>query len=237
MRRALLAVLLLLVVLAALLPAAAEHEPSHRYFVSGRVTLEEGGPACGVTIQAAKLGSADIRSGATDASGRYRIQLHLHSPEVAGETSDEGATLQVRVVGTNLVQTTTAVSGPATDGWGERQVDFRVPSSVAGECISPLALAGLYVGVPAGVLAGLSLAYVKVLRPWWVRRSIAPTLTSLTGIGRARQEELKALGIESLEDLAAAQPSQIANGTSIGKKEARRLIRRAREALQEPEGR
>lgn len=232
---ALLSLLLLLLLLPlATFPAAGTHEEGHRYYVSGRVTHPDGSPACRVPVLIIPVGRASAE-GETDTEGRYRILLHLHDSTVAGEASDEGITIEVSVPEADP-KTTTATPGPAPDGWGESVVDFRVPADVGGSCQSPLVQTALFVGVPGVLLLGFAFAYVKVLRPWMVRRSVAPTLTSLTGIGRARQEELRSIGIESLRDLADATPARVANGTSIGKKEARRLIRKARERLAEGEG-
>ncbi|MFQ5838242.1 MAG: helix-hairpin-helix domain-containing protein, partial [Thermoplasmata archaeon] len=202
-----------------------EHTPSHRYFVSGYVSQEDGSPACGVVIQ------ANERTSATDYRGWYRIQLHMHDETVSGSDNDVGETIEVRVVGTAITKTTTAIHSQIDDGWGESRVDFEIPTGLSEACINPLVQAALYVGIPAVAVVGLSLVYFKLVRPRWLLRSVAPSLSSLPGIGRGRLRELGRMGIENLEDLAGADPSEIARQTSIGKKEAKRLVRRAREKL------
>ncbi|MFQ5986817.1 MAG: helix-hairpin-helix domain-containing protein [Thermoplasmata archaeon] len=225
---------LLVLGLGVLHPAIATHTPQHRYLVTGLVTQEDGSPACGVSVEARKVaaGTAVTRA-ETDFQGAYRIQLHLHSDEAvrAGEatSSDEGATIEARVTGTSLTQTAIATAGPSQDGWGESRIDFRVPVGTSEACANPFVQAGLFIGIPIAILVAASVSYFKVIRPWQLRRSVAPSLSSLPGIGKARLQELKGIGIRNLEDLAAATPDEIARGTSIGKKEAKRLVRRAKE--------
>ncbi|MEK6851815.1 MAG: carboxypeptidase-like regulatory domain-containing protein, partial [Candidatus Thermoplasmatota archaeon] len=98
---------LYILVLVALAPlAGAEHEADHRYYVVGTVTDGSGEPLCGLTVRAT---DADVtstldtnRTATTDGSGHYRIQLHLHSQEVASSNSNEGDTLLVTVEGTGV---------------------------------------------------------------------------------------------------------------------------------------
>ncbi len=211
------------------LSVLAEHEPSHRYFVSGIVLQEDGSPACGVMLEVLD------RSGTTDHRGRYRIQLHLHDATVSPTENDVGAVLVVRVAGTNIVKTTTATPGPADDGWGESRVDFTVSTALGKACTNPVLLVGLYVGIPLVVATGGAFAYFKVIRPKWNGRTGPPSLSSLPGIGRGRMQEFRRIGIRTLEDLADADPSTINRGTSVSRKEAKRLIRRAQEMLQRRE--
>lgn len=219
---------IMFILLSAALPyVLAEHEPSHRYFISGYLTQEDGSPACGVAVEASG------RRATSDYRGWYRIQLHMHDATVDPVSNDVGTYIEVRIVDTSIVKTTTAVPSDIEDGWGESRVDFVVPAGLSRECVNPLVQAGIYAGVPLAAVAGLSIAYLKVLRPWWTQRSIGPSLSSITGIGRARLQELNRMGIRTLEDLAQADPAEIARQTSIGKKEAKRLVRRAREKLEE----
>jgi hypothetical protein len=227
-RRLALALLLgLLLLSTSILAAQGEHDPSHRYFVAGYVTTEDGSPGCGVVIQIRD------RRVTTDYRGWYRIQLHMHDETVNAVNNDVGATLQVQVVGTSLVKTTTAQHSQLEDGWGESRVDFEVPSELSDPCISPLVLAGTYVGIPLAVIAGGVVAYIKVVKPWWLQRATPPSLSMLPGIGKGRLRELRAMGIETVGQLAEAAPSEIVRRTSISKKEAKRLVRRAREKLGE----
>lgn len=213
-----------------LMPAAgATHEASHRYYVGGKLTREDGSPACGVAIQA-----LDTR-GVTDNTGQYRLLLHLHHPD-SGEADDVGTVIDVRVEGTSLTAETTALTSLSADGWGESRVDFTVPNSLGGECTAPLLQVAYYVGIPALVVAGAVLAYFKVFKPWTVSRRTPLSLSDLPGIGKGREGELRSLGIQKLEDVAAADPAVLAEKTSIGRKEAKRLVRKAREILDRDRG-
>ncbi|MEE9237831.1 MAG: helix-hairpin-helix domain-containing protein, partial [Thermoplasmata archaeon] len=218
-----------LLISATSLNVLAEHEPSHRYFVSGFVVQADGTPACGVVIEAGD------RSGTTDGRGRYRIQLHMHD-ETVSPTNDVGAAIVVRVAGTDISKNTTARPSTADDGWGESRVDFSVPVGMGGECANPLLQAGIYVGLPLVVSAGLVLAYFKVIRPWWRSRAVTPPLSSLRGIGKGRLEEFRKMGIVTLDDLAASDSGEIGRRTSISRKEAKRLIRQAKEILKRGNG-
>ncbi len=169
----------------------------------------------------------------TDDLGQYRVQLHLHDATVSPTQNDEGRTLVVRIVGTGISKSTTATPSQADDGWGESRVDFEVPASLAGECVNPLLQASFYIGIPVAAIAGTSFAYLRLIRPRLQGRPRSPSLSSLPGIGKGRLRELRGMGIETLQDLAKASPSEIARTTSIGKKEAKRLVRRARDAIQE----
>ncbi|MFQ5552117.1 MAG: helix-hairpin-helix domain-containing protein [Thermoplasmata archaeon] len=231
MRQSLGVIAILLSLLVLPISGLGTHDPDHSYYVSGRLTHENGSPACGVAIRAGPDRDGNSPSGFTDHEGRYRIELHFHGPN-APPPNDEGATFQVQVPGTGVTRSSTVTAGPADDAWGESRVDLVVPAGTGGECVAPtnpLALAALYVGIPTAALVGFSIAYVKVVRPWWNRRATTSTLASIPGIGKGRLPELRAMGIRTPEELARAQPAEVARETSIGKKEARRLIRRARE--------
>ncbi|NIN66522.1 MAG: hypothetical protein GTO63_17900, partial [Anaerolineae bacterium] len=201
MKKVLLTLLSLLLLLGGLPAAYGEHEPSHRYFVSGFVVYDGGMPACGITVQ------AEDRQATTDSRGWYRIQLHLHDGTVSPTENDVGKSLVVSVVGTGISKSTTATPSQADNGWGESRVDFEVPSSITGVCTNPLLQAGLYIGVPLAVILGTSVAYIKLLRPRLQRRPSSPSLSSLPGIGKGRERELRNMGITTVQDLANAQPS------------------------------
>ncbi len=228
-RKFLLALFFGLILVMAMPGYRGEHEASHRYFVSGYAVQEGGGPACGLTVQ------AQDRTATTDHRGWYRIQLHMHleGDAASGTESDVGSTILVRLVGTEISQTTTALPSSLEDGWGESSVDFQVPQGLSEACVSPAVQIALYVGIPLIAVAGLSVTYFKFIKPLWLSRQRAPALSSLPGIGKGRLQELKRMGIETLEDLAATDPSKISQTTSIGRKEAKRLVRRAREKLGE----
>ncbi len=225
MKKVLMTLASILLLLGGLPAVYGEHEPSHRYFVSGFVVYDGGMPACGVTVQ------AEDRQATTDSRGWYRIQLHLHDGTVSAE-NDVGRNLVVSIAGTGISKSTTATPSQADNGWGESRVDFEVPSSISGECTNPLLQAGLYIGVPLAVVLGASVTYIKLLRPRLQRRPISPPLSSVPGIGKGRERDLRKMGITTVQDLANAQPSEIARESSIGLREAKRIIKRAREKLQ-----
>ncbi len=226
MRRVPLVAVLGTLVLSVMLPAAiAEHEPSHRYFVSGRVIRDDGTPACDVVVQ------VEDNQARTNDQGLYRIQIHLHDATVSPTQNDVGRILAVQIVGTGITKSTTAVPSQVDDGWGESRVDFEVPTSLSGECTNPVLLVGLYVGIPAAALVGVSIAYLRLVRPWLQGRPRLAALTSLSGIGKGRLLELRGMGIETLQDLAEASPAEIARRSSLSRREAKRLVQRAQEKL------
>lgn len=230
MRKAILLPILLLAAAALLAPAQGTHEQDHRYYVSGQLTHPDGSPACGLAVEAGPDADGLLHRAVTDHTGSYRALLHFHNLPEEGVV-DVGATFQVRVVETAAAKQATVVAGPSGDGWGESRVDFVVPAGMGDACPAPLVQTGLYVGVPVALLGGLGVAYVKVLRPWWRRRPRAPRLSSIPGIGSGRLRELRGLGVGNVEDLAAADPDELSQATSMSRREARRLVKRAQERL------
>ena len=213
-------------------PARAEHEPNHRYFVTGTVTNELGERLCGLTVRVADISvpsSADTnRTGVTDGAGRYVVQLHLHDAVVEPQNNNIGDTLLVSVEGTSARTTTTAVVNDANpQGWGQRTVDPSV-TGAKGTCPNLLLWAGAGVGVTFGVIGAV----------WLVRRPrrggggsrVSREILSLPGMNRARARELAKSGIKSIDRLGAADPEELAGKTNLTPKEARLLVKRAQEA-------
>ncbi len=224
---------LLFVLLAAIALVATvqgTHEADHRYYVSGTLTRPDGSPACGVAVEAGPDTDGNVHRATTDRTGSYRILLHFHNIPEQGIV-EVGAEFQVRVVDTGQLKTATTALRATDDAWGESVVNFGVPAGVGKACTSLAVVAGLYVGLPVALLAGLAVSYVKVIRPWWRRRPRTPPLSSLPGIGAGRLRALKVVGVTSVLDLAHADPVELARQISISKREAKRLVKRAAELL------
>lgn len=234
MRKAALLLLVMLAAIGLLASVQGTHETEHRYFVSGSVTGPGGDPACGVVVEAGPDTDGTLHRATTDSSGSYRILLHFHDLPEEGLV-EVGVEFTVRLVDTGEVKTATTAEGSADDGWGESRVNFVASSEVGGACTNPLLVAGLYVGVPLAVVGGLAASYVKLIRPWWRRRPQTPALSSLPGIGSGRMRALRRAGVRSVEDLARADPEDLVRQISVGKREAKRLVKRAAELLLEEE--
>ncbi len=219
------------------LPVAGEHEPGHRYFVTGTVTNDLGQPVCGLTVRATDTNTPGVdgtsRTATTDGQGRFLIQLHLHSDEVVGVQSNVGDPLAVTVEGTDV--STTVYAGTNTDnpaGWGQKTVEFVVPSSVKEQCIGLEEIA-LYGGGAAGVIAVGFFGVRFVRSPRRGGRGARRGLMEIPGVGRARARDLEKYGIRSVEDLAEADPEDLAEETNLTPKQARLLVKRANESLKE----
>lgn len=222
--------LLLLLALVALLPtlAGAEHDLDHRYFIVGTVTGASGEPLCGVTVRAVDVSvpsNQDTnRTGTTDGSGRYRIQLHLHSSETGVEESNEGDTLLVTVEGTSAVRTTTAVvNGINPDGWGQQSVDLST-TEARSRCLGAAEVA-MYGAIAALGVGGAAAVVLYLRRPRGGRGY--RDLLSVPGVTRARARELDAAGIRDAKALAKADPEALSKATSLTPSQARFLVRRA----------
>lgn len=226
-------VLFVLALLAALAPlAGAEHEADHRYFVVGTVTDASGEPLCGLTVRASDVSvasNADTnRTGSTDGAGRYRVQLHLHSAEVGGESANVGDTLLVTVEGTSASRTTTAAANAGDpEGWGAQTVDFAVPDGRT-KCLTTKDLA-VYGGIGALVAGGLVAAFWFARRPRGGGRSHRELL-AVPGVTRRRAQELEGAGIRTAKDLSEADPDTLSKSTSLTPKQARLLVKRAGES-------
>jgi hypothetical protein len=219
-----------LLVLASSVPA--EDDPNHRYTIQGRVTDAAGVPACGLQVEAEDVTNANVNPASsrpvdvTDAGGRYLVRLHLHDPNLGDE-------IRVRVVGTDVEETIRANFDP-TDPVTERvhPLDLVVPGELAQACPNPVveffAANGIWLGATVLVLGGgyVGLRWLSGHRP-----APAPTLRDIPGIGGSRMETLRGAGIRTVRDLAEADPKAIARETSISLKEAKRLVRKARERL------
>lgn len=231
--------LVLLVALVAATPAvpvAAEHEPDHRYFVEGVVRSEAGSSLCGIVVRAADITAPapdKNRTATTDGSGRYAIQLHLHSGALAGESSDEGHTIRVWLEATGDHRDVAATpNGENPEGWGQQTVDLVASAGTSsGPCTSDLAMWG---GV-AVVLVVLAVLGVRALRRPRAGRGATRSLTKVPGVGPTRARDLQEAGIRTAEDLAAADPDELAASTKMTRKQARALVRRAREYVGDAE--
>jgi len=222
-----------LVLLVALAPlAGAEHDSDHRYYVVGTVTDGSGEPLCGVTVRAADVSvasNADTnRTATTDGSGRYHIQLHLHSQEVAAENANVGDTLRVTVEGTSASRTVLAAENAGNpEGWGQQSVDLAV-SDGRTNCLRAADLA-IYGGVGALAAGGVVAAFLLLRRPRGGGRTHRE-LRSVSGVTRARARELDEAGVRSVKDLSEADPEALSKATSLTPKQARLFVKRAGES-------
>src|SRR3990172_3130605 len=235
MRRRALALMLILAMaaLATVGPAAAEHTPHHRYFFVGTVRTESGDLVCGVTVRAYEVnssGSSDRdRSAATDLSGGYSVQLHMHSGgEPEAQPSEVGAQVVVTVEGVSKGVTVVQNQGNP-DGWGQLTVDLIVPDSVRnrGLCLKDVLV---YTGLAA---IGVVLVVVVVLYLGRTRRRgmrVRAEILNLPGVTRAKARELQGAGIRTLVDLSDADPDTLARATDLTAKQARLLVKRAQDA-------
>ena len=228
---------LLALSLAALVPdVGAEHEPGHRFRISGQVTDDTGAPVCGVAVRATDLTAPDPernRTAVSDFRGQYFIQLHMHSVEVAPTGNNEGDVVLVTVVGENASRTITAIKSPSSEAWGNAVVDLRIPRRVTTNCQDPLVAAAvngaLYIGVPAGILAA-----GFVLYRWTRARPAVPrnSVERIPGIGRSKAAQLRSAGVDTIPRLADAFPKDLATATGLPLKETKRLVRKAKEFLE-----
>jgi len=223
--------LALLVALAPL--AGAEHDADHRYYVVGTVTDGSGEPLCGVTVRASDVSVGSTldtnRTATTDGSGRYRIQLHLHGPEVAAEDANAGDTLIVTVEGTSASRTAIALENAANpEGWGQQTVDLSAPDGRTA-CLRAADIA-VFGGIGALAAGGVVAALLFLRRPRGGGRTHRELL-SVPGVTRARARELEGAGVRSVKDLSEADPDALSRSTSITPKQARLLVKRAEEFL------
>lgn len=216
MRKVLLLLILGLLAFSGL--AAATHEADHRYHVRGNVVDSFGMPGMFVRVDVVDISHPSITSaGTTGFAGDYDVILHLHNDNV-------GDQVRVTVAGQSVV--ITAEFDP-TDGLTERfsqGVSFTVPP---GANLVPYILIALAVVVPLVVVVR-RYAPTGRLRPRSKRG-----LDAISGIGRAREKELKTLGIRNLEELAGADAAVVADQTSFSLKEAKRVVRRAEALVKE----
>lgn len=225
----------LLAVLLSLPLVPAEHDPDHRYFITGTVTNDAGDAVCGATVRSADITTPNLdanRSATTDWTGQYTIQLHMHGPGVSGESSDEGHQILVTVEETGDSRIVPAEVNTANpEGWGQQTVSFVVSSGAAspGLCVRDVALLG---GAILAVIIGLLVAWSVFRRPR--ARGGSRSLTKVPGVGRARARDLEAAGIRTAEQLAAADPDEIAEQTELTPKQARLLVKRANEYVEKP---
>ncbi len=240
MRKVLGALMLVLALMAVFLAssARAEHLPDHRYFLVGTVTNELGEPLCGVTVRAAditKPSPDNNRTAVTDASGAYRIQLHMHDSfdieaNAPRSAHNVGDTILVTIDGTTVSEIRTAVKNTRNpNGWGEQTVDLPA-EGLRGSCPPPPDYAKIGIGVGGAAAAAIAIVWL-VRRPSRLGRGSRAGLRELPGVGRARARELEGFGIRGVDDLAATSPEKLSAGTTLTPKQARLMVKRAKESL------
>lgn len=219
MRKVLLLLTLGLLALAGF--AAATHEPDHRYHVQGNIADSFGMPGMFVRVDVVDITDPLVPASAGSAGfgGDYSVLLHLHNANVGD---------QVRVTVTGQSAVITAEFDP-TDGTTPR-LSPRVPFTISpGANIVPYVLIALAILIPLVVVVR---RYAPVGRP---RVRSKRGLDSISGIGKAREKELRSLGIDNLDKLAGADAATIADHSSFSLKEARRVVRRAGAVVEEGE--
>lgn len=219
MRRILL--LLALGVLVLTGSATATHQADHRYHVQGNIVDSFGMPGMFVRVDVVDVTDPAVppSAGSTGFGGDYSVLIHLHNSNV-------GDQIRVTVAGQSAV--ITAEFDP-TDGTTPRvspPVPFTIPP---GANLVPYILIALALVIPLVVVVR---RYAPVGRPR-VRRKRG--LDSISGIGKAREKELRSLGIDNLDRLAGADASMIADNSSFSFKEAKRVVRRAGAMTEERE--
>jgi hypothetical protein len=221
-------------------PARAEHLPDHRYFIEGTVSDELGRPVCGVTVRAADVdrpSPESNRTASTDGAGHYQIQLHLHgafdleanAPRTSHNVDDR---ILVTIEGTGFSSLVTAQNNSANrDGWGQRTVDFST-QGLADNCLGLEEIAPVALGILFVVALLVAVLFLRRGRRR-VGRGAGAALMRIPGVGRARVKELASAGIRSVEDLAAANPDTLSSKTTLTPKQARLLVKRAKEQSDE----
>ena len=217
-------------------PAQAEHTSDHRYFFVGSVTTTAGESVCGLEVRAymeEMAGSPDMdRSAPTDWNGRYAVQLHMHSGYTEeAQPSDSGKTVIVTIDSVGVNESVIVTPNDLNpQGWGQLTVDLEVPDTVKSTslCLKDVAIySGVGVGGTAAAVGGI----------WYVRKPRGGTsrgrrdLMRIPGVTRAKARELEGAGVRSAEDLAEANPSEIASKSNLTAKQARSLVKRAQEQV------
>ncbi|MFQ5907343.1 MAG: helix-hairpin-helix domain-containing protein [Thermoplasmata archaeon] len=216
--RVLLVPLFGILVLASL--AAATHLPDHRYHVHGSVVDDLGMPAMFVRVEVQDLTdpTVPVAVGSTGFGGGYDVLLHLHNHNV-------GDQVRVTLAGQSTVINALFDSNERTMERFSPSLPFTIP---AGANIVPYLLIALAIAVPVVLVIR---RYAPPLRG--PRSRAKPGIDSIPGIGKAREKELRAVGINNLERLADAEATDIADRTSFSLKEAKRVVRRARALVED----
>lgn len=212
--------LLVLALLLAFSAAAfATHEVDHRYHVRGIVVDSLGMPAMFVRVDVRDLSDVSVppAAGTTDFSGGFDVITHLHNPNL-------GDQLRVTVAGQERVIIAQFDPSDATTERLSENLAFTIP---AGANLVPYTLIVLLLVVPA------LFVYRRIAPRGQIRRRSKLGLDAIPGIGRARQRELKALGVDSLEKLATTETVLLADRTSLSLREAKRVVKRAQTLLEE----
>ncbi|MFQ5919351.1 MAG: helix-hairpin-helix domain-containing protein [Thermoplasmata archaeon] len=201
--------------------AAATHLPDHRYHVNGSIVDSFGMPGMFVRVDVVDITDPLVppSAGSAGFGGDYSVLLHLHNSNV-------GDQIRVTVAGQSAV--ITADFDP-TDGASERFSPPVAFTIAPGANLVPYVLIALAIVIPLVVVARI---YAPRGRHR-VRRKRG--LDSISGIGKAREKELRNLGIDNVDKLAAADATRIADNSSFTLKEAKRVVRRAGTLVEEGE--
>jgi hypothetical protein len=211
MRKVLLLLILALLALTGF--AAATHQPDHRYYVQGNIVDSFGMPGMFVRVDVVDISDPLVPASAGSAGfgGDFSVLIHLHS-------NNAGDQIRVTVGGQSVV--IIAEFDPADAA--TQRFSPRLPFTIApGANLVPYVLIALAIGIPLWLVVR---RYAPVGRP---RARAKRGIDAISGIGKAREKELKALGIDSLDKLAGADAATIADNSSFSLKEARRVVRRA----------
>jgi hypothetical protein len=202
--------------------AVATHEVDHRYHVHGSVVDDLGMPAMFVRVEVQDLTdpTVPVAGGTTGFGGSYDVLLHLHNHNV-------GDAVRVSVGGQSTVINALFDSNERTMERFSPSLPFTIP---AGANLVPYVLIALAVAVPVILVVRRYAPPLRRMRP----RAKAG-LGDISGIGKAREKELRSLGIDNLEKLARAEAAVLADRTSFSMKEAKRVVRRAETLVEEGE--
>ncbi len=217
MRKVLLLLILALLAFAGF--AAATHLPDHRYHVQGTIVDSFGMPGMFVRVDLADLSDPSVPASAGSAGfgGDYSVLIHLHNNNV-------GDQIRVTVGGQSVV---IIAEFDPTDGLTARFSPRLTFTIAPGANLVPYILIALAIAIPLWLVVR---RYAPVGR---LRTRAKHGLDAISGIGKAREKELKALGIDSLNRLAGADAAMIADNSSFTPREAKRVVRRAEALVEE----
>ncbi len=199
--------------------AAATHFADHRYYVQGNIVDSFGMPGMFVRVDVVDISDPLVPASAGSAGfgGDYSVLIHLHNNNV-------GDQIRVTVGGQSAV---IIAEFDPTDGDTER-FSPRLPFTIApGANLVPYVLIAPAIVIPLLLVVR---RYVPMGRP---RARAKHGLGAISGIGKAREKDLKALGIDSLNKLAEADAAMIAGNSSFSLREAKRVVRRAEALVEE----
>ncbi len=150
----------------------------------------------------------------TDAYGDYSTRFTVGSRITSGTVSAaSGDTNATAAINTGFMVT-------------DLNVVVQPPNPIVG---------ALQAGWPLLVGVGVVAAAAFVVYRYAPRRSRARDVSRIPGIGRSKAAELREAGFQTVDRLAAASPKEVAQRTSLSPKEAKRLVRKAKEMLESRE--